>query len=222
MEQVKLKWESALQKYEHSYYRDMPYETGELSYSKRNYHQTLKKLKQTLAVKQDRVATSGKRLAILLAAAISSLVMISAAKKPLTDTFILVYEKYIEFIIRGEQKDAPESIEKVYNAIGYLPKGYYRENVDKTGFSVQTIWRNRENEKLILFQTLHSSVETMMGKESDYEMLFVSDMEVMYIERSGRRFYFWNYEGYPFELSGPLSITKEEYMLMIKNTLRGK
>ncbi len=222
MENAKWKLESALQAYELCYYHDMPYETGRLDYSKRNYHQTLRKIKQVLSERKESAATSGKRLAFLLAAAICSLIMISAAKKPLTETFIRVYEKYIEFMIRGENEDAPEIIEKVYNVIGYLPKGYYRENVDKTGFSVQTIWRNRANEKLILYQTLYSSVETMMGKESEYEIRYVSDIEVMYIQRSGRCFYFWNFAGYTFELSGPMSITEEEYIRMIGNSLRGE
>ena len=216
---MQIKFESALQKYEQNFYADMPFEAHAPRYSTRNYMMTRRMIKDARV--NGTSSTSAKRLAILLAAVISALVMISAARKPIADSLVRVYEKYIEFIIRGESEDAPEIIEKVFNTLGYLPKGYYRENVYETGFSVQTTWRNERNEKLILYQTLDSSVETMMGKEKDYQTLYLADVRIFFIEKSGRCFYFWNYRGYSFEFSGSSSIAEEEYMKMITNLLKG-
>ena len=84
---------------------------------------------------------------------------------------------------------------------------------------MQTMWRNEKNEKLILYQTLNSSFETMMGKEEDYEETNLMGVRIVIIEKSGRRFYFWNYAGYCFEFSGPLQVTEEEYLKMITNLL---
>ena len=164
---------------------------------------------------------SSKKMAILVAVALCALIMVSATKKPLTDFLIRTYEEYIEFIVRGEPQDAPKVIEKVYyNLIGNLPQGYYRENVYKTGFSVQAIWKNHENEKLILYQTLDSSIETIMGNIDDYEMMYVENVEIISVEKNGRRFYFWSFEGYDFEFSGSLAISEEEFLKMIQNLLK--
>lgn len=215
---MQIKFESALRKYEQNFYDDMPFEANAPCYSKRNYMITRRMVKASCM--HGASTPSARRLAVLLAAVISALVMISAARKPAADSLVRVYEKYIEFMIRGESEDAPEVIEKVYNTLGYLPKGYYREDVYETGFSVQTTWRNERNEKLILYQTLDSSVETMMGKEKDYQTLYLADVRIFFIEKSGRCFYFWNYQGYSFEFGGSSSITEEEYMKMITNLLK--
>ncbi len=214
---MQMKLETALKQYESNLYQDMPYEKTAPHYSVKNYLRTLRKIKRVSNTRES--AVSVRKLAFLVAAVLCGLIMMSAARKPIVDSLVRVYEKYIEFMIRGESEDAPENIEKVYNILGYLPKGFYREDVYKTGFSVQTMWRNEKNEKLILYQTLNSSFETMMGKEEDYEETNLMGVRIVIIEKSGRRFYFWNYAGYCFEFSGPLQVTEEEYLKMITNLL---
>ena len=77
-----------------------------------------------------------------------------------------------------------------------------------------------ENEKLILYQTLDSSIETIMGNINDYEMMYVENVEIISVEKNGRRFYFWSFEGYDFEFSGSLAISEEEFLKMIQNLLK--
>ena len=48
----------------------------------------------------------------------------------------------------------------------------------------------------------------------------VLDVRVMYIEKSGQRFYFFDFAGYAFELSGSLNISEEEYIKMISNLVK--
>ncbi|MBQ9747966.1 MAG: hypothetical protein IJV98_04200 [Clostridia bacterium] len=214
----KQKWEAALRRYEATFYGDMPCASETVRYSMGRYRRTLRLARKEQARNR---ALPTKKMAVLLAAAICTLMMLSAAKQPITDSLIRIYERYIALMIREETTDAPEIIEDCYNTVGYLPKGYYRERVDKTGFSVQTVWRNRANEKLILYQTLYSATETMMGKESDYELISIRDIRVMYIERGGGRFYFFDFAGYAFELSGSRNVAEEEYILMISNLVKG-
>ena len=85
---------------------------------------------------------------------------------------------------------------------------------------MQAIWKNHENEKLILYQTLDSSIETIMGNINDYEMMYVENVEIISVEKNGRRFYFWSFEGYDFEFSGSLAISEEEFLKMIQNLLK--
>ncbi len=216
MTENRTKFKNALLICERSFYEELPYE--EIPYSKKTYRRTLKMIRTE---QYGRPLPVGKRLAVILAAALCSAMMLSAVKKPLKDFIVRTYEKYIAFIIRGENDQAPASLTTVYNQIGYLPAGYYREDIFKNGFSVQSIWRNRKNEKLILYQTLYSSTETMIGKKSDYVILYLSDIRIMITEKYGRKFFFWSFDGYTFELSGSAEITQEEYLKMIENLTGG-
>lgn len=211
--QEKLK--SAFMRYEQEFFRNMPYD-AEARHSAHRYRRTLKRIRQ---YEGNSASCIGRRLVIILVAAICSIAMLSAAKQPLTDFIVRTYEKYIEFMIRGKDENAPLSLLTIYNNIGYLPKGYYREDVFKNGFSAQSIWRNRENDKLVLYQTLYSSTETMIGNENDYGTFYLSDVRIMETEKFGRKIFFWSYQGYTFELSGSNKITHDEYIKMIGNLI---
>ncbi|MBQ9748796.1 MAG: DUF4367 domain-containing protein [Clostridia bacterium] len=212
----------AMRRFDLTYPESFPREETGIPHS-RAYLRALRRLSQSIDRVEHRPRLSAwKRammVAITLTAVLFSAVTISAAAtgKSFSSYVTTLYEYFAE-IVFGEEEivAAPEKIDAVYS-LSWFPQHYAIESADIGAMTSQIVWRNGEGDRLILHQGLLTSHELMIHGEAGLETLTVNGTEVTRFARGGQVFFFWSQYGYAFELSGPTTVSREDYVRMIES-----
>ena len=149
------------------------------------------------------VNTVGKRIAmiaVVIALTFGLSMSVSAVREPVVKFFVHIYERFVEFFYDDDVvTKAPDTIETVYT-LGYVPEGYELESCEIGKTMVVFIWTNGAGEQVVFSQGLLGEYSFMDNENSAYELLYVNDMSVAYIEKQDDSFYYWNTAEFRFLL----------------------
>ena len=166
------------------------------------------------------VNTVGKRIAmiaVVIALAFGLSMSVSAVREPVVKFFVHIYERFVEFFYDDDVvTKAPSTIETIYT-LGYVPEGYELESCEIGKTMVVFIWTNGAGEQVVFSQGLLCEYSLMDNENSDYELLYVNDMSVAYIDKQDNSFYYWNTSEFRFLLRVPCDISQEVIENMIES-----
>ena len=91
------------------------------------------------------------------------------------------------------------------------------ESCSIENLGTRMIWANDGEEKIVFSQGLICEYSLMDNENSDYELLYLNDVSVAYIEKQDNSFYYWNTAEFRFLLRVPCDISREEIENMIES-----
>lgn len=149
------------------------------------------------------VNTVGKRVAVFVLAIAITFVLsmsVAAVREPVVEFFVNVYEKFVEFFY-GEDDiaKAPDTIETVYT-LGYVPEGYELESCNLNKLYTTFVWTNDTGNRIVFSQGVLGAWNQLDNENSNYEILYMNDLSVAYIDKKYNQYYYWHAADYNFSL----------------------
>lgn len=166
------------------------------------------------------VNTVGKRVAILVVAIALTFALpmgVSAVREPVVEFFMNVYERFVEFFYdKDDIARAPDIIETVYT-LEYVPEGYEMEECIITDLGIRIIWMNDTGDQIVFLQSVLDGWSQMDYDDSNYEMFYMKDIVVAFLEKGNIQYYYWNTQNYRFVLHLPSDIPYDIVNLIIES-----
>lgn len=164
--------------------------------------------------------TVGKKVAVIalvILFAFGASMSVSAVRKPVVEFIVNVYERFVE-IFFGEEDvaEAPCEMDTIYT-LGQVPEGYKLVETKYTNGIVRHIWKTCDGKKINFLQSVFEGKTTYDMELSNYAIMYVSEMKVVYIEKLNRKMLYWNCEEYAFSLRVPSEFSLEECALLIES-----
>ena len=170
------------------------------------------------------VNTAAKRIAMIAIAIIltfSLSMSVEAVRKSVSELLVNVYEKFVEFFYNEEDiAKSPNCIETVYT-LGYVPEGYILKSCDINKLHSIIVWDNVYGNEIVFSQGLLHSFGHMDNENSNYEIIYIDNMAVAYIEKQDNQYLYWNSNDYRFSLLIPKDISLECIKMIIESITGG-
>lgn len=164
------------------------------------------------------VNTVRKRVAVFavaIALAFALSMSVSAVREPIVEFFVNVYERFVEFFYDEDDiARAPDTIETVYT-LGYVPEGYEIECFEIRESMACWRWIGTNKDKIAFSQYIFEGDYFLDGEESDFEILYVENLEVAYICKNSMKKFYWNTPEYAFQLMLSDNFSKQECLRII-------
>ncbi len=154
--------------------------------------------------------TAAKRIAIIAAClilALSSILAVGAVREKLVEFFYSVFDTHTS-ISTVDDKDAKDFIEINYT-IPNVPEGYSLIKSTVNEFSSGFLWENSDELSIYLDQQLLPINFSLNSEDSAVNELIVNDVPCIYVEKDDAYVYYWEFEGYGFELCYPIELGTE-------------
>ena len=211
--------EAAFSKMHELYLEENPPIEGEVVYSPKY----IKAINKLLGKKEKRYAkffdSTYKRVAAFIVAAmlaIGSGIGVYAFRESIGEFITEIKDKFVEiFFDETSISQAPTEIKTVYT-LGYVPEGYMFESSENKIIKATTVWSNGED-KIILWQQLLSNKENIDIETSDFEIIYVGNLEVICIEKYNYKYFYWSDNKYSFGLAINENISNDECVSIIES-----
>ena len=162
--------------------------------------------------------TVGRRVAGIVAVlliAFSCSMTVKAVREPVVEFITNVYEKCVEFIY-GEENlaKAPNTIETVYT-LGVIPDGYEMDQFIIDTLAADMIWKNENDDRLVLSQGILFGSIVIDAEESGFEVITWNGEKFTVVEKHGIKSIIWYTDEYEFSLTMPSHISNEDAFVLI-------
>lgn len=162
--------------------------------------------------------TAGRRVAGIAATmliAFSCSMTVKAVREPVVEFFTNIYEKLVEiFFGEDDIAKAPDTIETVYT-LGFIPDGYEVDRFIIDDSATSMLWRNAQGDMIVLSQGVLDGSFTVDVEESNCDIIERNGKKIVYAEKYGRRYFFWNSTEYEFSLTVSSNISEDEVFALI-------
>ena len=211
--------ERAFDKIHKLYLEENPPIEGEVVYSPK-YIKAINKLLGKKETKKIKFFDSvGKRIVAAIVAVmlvVGGSIGVYAFREPIVEFITEIKDKFVEiFFCEADVSEAPTEIETVYT-LDYVPDGYVLESRENNIVKVKTIWSNGED-KIVLLQSLLSNKSTLDSENNDYTVLYMDEIQVNVMHKSGIKTLYWNNSQYAFKLNLAEFISDEECLKIISS-----
>lgn len=126
-----------------------------------------------------RTVTKGLIAAIVaITVLLTSLMSVSATRKPIIEFVKKVFSQFNEITLSENSPPTVDKIETEYT-LTYLPEGFKLDTYQKDDYSVLTVWKNGNEEKITFIQYLINS-NSSFDTEHGYEELDVNGYKAYY------------------------------------------
>ena len=150
--------------------------------------------------KEKRKTGLGKRfILILVAAIISTLLVISISAIAFKDNLIEIHDEYILIPFRNKDNPSTQIVPAVAYSPEYIPNEYSIIQSSRTTFSVLQKWSNGES-SITLTQSKIINGDLYINNMNEFMMLECNDMTIYYYERYYTYSFFWMDDDYFFTL----------------------
>lgn len=166
--------------------------------------------------------TVGKKVAVIalvILLAFGASMSVSAVRKPVVEFIVNVYERFVE-IFFGEEDiaEAPCEMDTIYT-LGKVPEGYELVEYQCVRCAVKFTWKNREGKMIRLSQQIINVKMTCDFEGSDYEVISLLGMKMVFVDKQGTKVLYWNSEEYAFSMRVPSEFSLEECALLIESLI---
>ncbi len=193
---------------------------NEVKYSEKYLKYIDRLTKQTKSPFYKYFNTIGKRVAGFAAAmliAFSCSMTVKAIREPVVEFFANIYEKFVEiFFEEDDIAKAPDTIETVYT-LGYVPEGYELIEQKIANSGVDFTWQNSKGEIICFSQDILRGEATLDYEDSNYSIVYISDIKIAYVDKWGHRALFWNTSSYAFSMVVSMDLSLEECIHLIES-----
>lgn len=150
--------------------------------------------------KEKRKTGLSKRfILILVAAIISTLLVISISAIAFKDNLIEIHDEYILIPFRNKDNPSAQIVPAVAYSPEYIPNEYSIIQSSRTTFSVLQKWSNGES-SITLTQSKIINGDLYIDNTNEFMMLECNDMTIYYKERYYTYSFFWMDDDYLFIL----------------------
>ena len=212
--------EEALRRYCSVYCNQYPRYEGEIDLGDdyENYMNNL--IKRSKNPFQRYFNTIGKRVAGIAAALLivfSCSMTVSAVREPVVDFFTNIHEKFVEiFFEEDDIAKTPDTIETVYN-LGYVPEGYELIEQKISNYGIDFTWRNSDGDIIRFSQDVLQGEVTLDYEDSNYSIIYASNLKIVYVDKLGQRALFWNNSTYSFSMIVSMNLSLDECTHLIES-----
>ena len=166
-----------------------------------NFSKDFENKMNNLIKKNNRIKLSTRRkirkglIAAIIAIIVlfTSLMSVSATRKPFIEFIKKVFPQYNEIVLSDESTPPVDTIETEYTLTD-LPPGYVLDTYDKDEYSVFSIWKNNNNQEIVFSQQLLDSNITI-DNEHNYKEIEINGNTAYYSEDENGAALIWN-DGY--------------------------
>lgn len=167
------------------------------------------------------INTIGKKIAVILIIFVLTfstiLIRVEAARQPIFQFFIEIYEKFSSVLFPDMEQGIcyPESIEKNYKP-QYIPEGYTLLESIVLTTTTQFIYSNKNGDELIYTQYVISSNSLSVDTEGvDIQNITIDGKETLFYSNKGINNLIWTDSDYGYLISG--RIIRDEIIKMMKS-----
>lgn len=113
---------------------------------------------------------------------------------------------------------APDTVETVYT-LGHVPKGYVEKDRFTSSIFSNMSWFNEKNERIVLRQQPLNASDDPDCAYTDWNTAYVGGRKILYSSDEMLCSYYWNSDGYRFDLGVPSNISREEALSLIESLI---
>lgn len=186
------------------------------------FSEKFEKSMDKLIRKNNRIRLSTRRTVTkgLLAALIASIVIfaalmsVTASREPIIEFVKKIFPQFNEITLNEASVPPVDTIETEYT-LSYLPDGFELDTYQKSDYSVFSVWKNAEGDKILFTQSILDS-NYMIDNEYDYQELEVDGQKAYFAEDEYGGTLRWSDSDYCFVIKVSSSI-KSDIMMLQQN-----
>lgn len=164
--------------------------------------------------------TVGKKVAVIalvILFAFGASMSVSAVRKPVVEFIVNVYERFVE-IFFGEEDiaEAPCEMDTIYT-LGKVPEGYELVECHYNKNAIEYSWRNCYGNVIRFSQRLFDGKVTFDCEMSDYKIMDVSGLKVVFVDKLDKSAMYWTFEQYVFAIRFSGEFSMEERIALMES-----
>ena len=179
------------------------------------FSEKFEKSMDKLIRKNNRIRLSTRRTVTkgLLAALIASIVIfaalmsVTASREPIIEFVKKIFPQFNEITLNEASVPPVDTIETEYT-LSYLPDSFELDTYQKSDYSVFSVWKNAEGDKILFTQSILDS-NYIIDNEHDYQELEINGIKAYWTENEYTCELRWSDGDYCFVIKVPSSIKSD-------------